>query len=364
MKPTRSKYVGRNRLLVLPEKFDLNHLQIVPHTPACFNLSKLSFDYDPSIECPLFEKILAESLVEQEKIDLLWEWFGYNLIYDTRMAKSVILLGEGANGKSVIMTVLGQLIGENNFSSISLDAFDPKRTFMLAATKGKLSNLCEDMNEINKVAEGMLKSFISGGKVEVEEKHKPPYALWPTARLTFATNSLPRFVDGTDGIFRRFLVLEFPNQILDESKQNKNYIDPKWWTKSGELPGILNKSLLGLQRLMERCKFLEPASSKAVREKYRDETNSGRLFLRENYEKADNSTTVFSSDLYENYRNFCADNGYAPKGAAKFQEDIRRLFPEVERSKSMRKSPKTQKRSYTLSGLREKLIVESDNSEF
>ena len=47
---------------------------------------------------------------DQERIGFFQEWFGYSLIFDTSQQKFVLVEGEGANGKSVMLDVLTAML--------------------------------------------------------------------------------------------------------------------------------------------------------------------------------------------------------------------------------------------------------------
>jgi hypothetical protein len=61
------------------------------------------YDFQPEADFPQFLAFLQEILEhDQERVALLQQWFGYLLVGDTSLQKFLILVGEGANGKTVI----------------------------------------------------------------------------------------------------------------------------------------------------------------------------------------------------------------------------------------------------------------------
>jgi P4 family phage/plasmid primase-like protien len=306
---------------------------LLPHSPEFFCLSHVPYGFDPSAPCPNFDKFFKEALPDQEVRDFLQEWFGYNLVHDTTQAKFVILVGQGANGKSVICVILRTLLGEDNVSSITLDQISSERTFPLATTAGKLANVVEEMEEITKAAEGILKNFIGGGVITLEQKFKDPVPTKATARLTFATNTLPKLSDRTDGIWRRLVVIPFTVQILDEAKQDKRLIDPKFWVDSGEIKGIFNFAIEGLRRLEKRKAFLEPEKCRAVKVAYREDMNIVGQFLDAFCEPSSNSA-VASNHLYGIYRDWCISHGFEVTSAQRFALDVKQRLPKAELTKN------------------------------
>ena len=296
-----------------------------PHTSVLFNRIALPYAYDQHAKCPVWDAFLAQMFPDSDVRNLLQEWMGYNLVHDTSMEKFLILFGEGANGKSVFMTVFRELLGVGNYSAIGLESFNPVRTFPLATTIGMLANIVSEIGEWDKAAEGMLKGFVTGEPITIERKHRDPFVGKPTARLTFATNTLPRFSDRSDGLWRRLLLVPCTVQILDEVNQDKRMINPEFWRTNGELPGIFNRAIEGLRRLLKRGQFFVPADCQAAKTAYQKESNPARTFLEENYCAAPNGV-IFSNALYKSYHEWAEKNGQKPLGATPFAGEVKRVF--------------------------------------
>ena len=59
----------------------------------------------------------------------------------------------------------------------------------------------------------------SGDRIRVEFKYHDPSDALPTARLIFATNELPAFLDTSEGLWRRLLVIPFEVTIPEERQE-------------------------------------------------------------------------------------------------------------------------------------------------
>jgi len=302
------------------------------HSPNFFNFNSLPYLYNPNARCPKWENFLSDVLPDEDVRLLLREWIGYNLIPDTGQQKFMIFRGEGANGKTVVCVVLRELLGTANVSAVTLEAFDPKRTFPLAATVGKLANIVEELNAGSKTEEGELKKFVSGALMTIERKHKDPFEFIPTARLTYATNVLPKFSDRSNGIWRRLLLIPFDVQIPEKS-QDKGLVDPTYW--QGELSGIFNWAVLGLKSLKQRRYFIEPAKCKDIKKEYQQNSNPARVFLEDCCE-LDSKSEISSTELYQTYAAHVSGLGHKPLGAQNFAQEVKKTF-NVELSKNVRR---------------------------
>lgn len=298
---------------------------IQPHSPEFFSPTLLPYEFNPHATCPRWRQFLSEILPDADARRFLQEWFGYNLVYDLSQQRFLILEGEGANGKSVVCQVLRSLVGEANVTAVPLELFGAR--FQLGPTLGMLANIVPEMGEMDKVAEGSLKPFVSGDAMQFDRKNKEPITAVPTARLTFATNTRPRFSDRSEGVWRRLLMLPFTVQIPPERQD-------RWLGEKlqQELPGIFIWAVQGLQRLRERGHFLEPTVSHTAKEEYRREVNPARVFLEEQCE-ADPRATVEKDHLYRTYKIWAEAQGYRPLGNAQFSKEVRRVYPVVRPSR-------------------------------
>lgn len=302
---------------------------LVDHSDHWFSPFSLPYDFDEEAECPVWESFLDHNLeADPERIAILQEWAGYCLASDTKFGKFLMLEGEGVNGKSVYFAVLEALLGSVNVSHVALEKFH--RPFDLTSTLGKRLNIAADCAEVDRVAEGTLKPFVTGEAMHFDRKGIPGIECRPTARLVVGTNNRPRFSDRSNGIWRRLILIPFRVEI-DKKKRVLGMDDPHWWQQKGELPGIFNWAIDGLARLMTAQKFSESQVSIAAMASYRNDSNPARAFLGDHYQTTEDPTRyVLSSSIYQNYLDWCKENGHQyPMANAQFGMEIRRSFRSV-----------------------------------
>jgi P4 family phage/plasmid primase-like protien len=303
-----------------------------PHSPLWFSPVCLPYDFQPGAGCPTLEKVLARNLVNDTGKPLLLQQFvGYLLLPDLQQQQYLEMHGEGNNGKSVLCAMITALLGEENVSTVPLELFSDK--FRLVGTLGKLANITAEVGELDKIAEGQLKSFVAGDLMEFERKFKQPFSARPTARLVLATNNPPQFSDKSDGIFRRRIPLPFTVQIPEEEKV-KGMDKVEFWQQSGELPGILNWALRGLHSLRLAKQFTIPHACRVASEQLRQDSNPARRFLQERYKVGPGCGTP-TAWVYEEYREWCAATGHRPLADNTFGKEVVRAFKEVKPGKVM-----------------------------
>jgi putative DNA primase/helicase len=322
----------KNGLLSVPELTSLEKgvngaTVLLRPSPDLFSPVVVPVEYDPKAACPQWLAFLRRVLENDlERIALVQEWFGYCLVFDTSAQKFLLLVGDGANGKSVLVAILEWLLGSANVSHVPLEQFGER--FQIATTQGKLANIASEVNEIDKVAEGYLKQFTGGDMMHFERKGRDPISAKPTARLTVCSNHNPSFHDRSQGLWRRMNYVPF-NVTIPEGEQDPHLIEKL----REELPGILNWALEGLVRYRRQKRFTQPAVCLQALEEYRRESNPAGMFLADRCEAGPNEI-VQCEHLYEAYREWCHGHGYRPLNDKHFGKEVRRVFKKgVERRK-------------------------------
>lgn len=307
------------------------------HTTEWFTITSLPFAFPVTefeTQCPAWLAFLAETMqdadgdADQGRIDLLQEAFGYCLMPETYLEAFFVFHGPGRNGKSTILNILRTLLGEDNVASLSIEQLSGLHgTTHAYQLVGKLANLCSDLNEMDRVSEGMLKSIVSGDQITVRRLYKDPVQFRPQCKLFFATNVLPRFNDTSLGIWRRMQLIPFdyvvPTERVDVSllKQLEE-----------ELPGILVWALQGMLRLRARRKFTESIRCRAATRDYKLRCFPIFTFLEECCQPQGECT---SGQLWKVYRQWCEMSGLRkPKPLHAFIGDVVGFWQHIQWTKS------------------------------
>jgi putative DNA primase/helicase len=219
-------------------------------SPEVYTSIRIPVNFNVAATCPLIEKFLYE-ILPSDCIPLIYELIGLLLIPDTRFEKAFLFLGSGANGKSTLLKLIQRFIGIDNIASESLQNLSDNR-FRGAELKDKLANICPDLPDRALKDTSFFKALVSGEAISVEQKFSQPFQLVNTARLVFSANTLPASADLTDGFYRRWIIIRFPN-TFPSGTSDPNLIEKL--TSEMELSGLLNKALEGLKRLYHNKQF-------------------------------------------------------------------------------------------------------------
>lgn len=277
-----------------------------PHTREHYRTSQIPVAFHPQATAPRFEKFLDEIFVndldKKEKKQALLELIGYTLMAHCRYEKFVILVGSGANGKSVFLSILESLVGSENIAGVQPSCFD--RSFHRAHLHGKLANIVTEIKQGEVIDDASLKSIVSGEPTTVEHKFKDPFVMRPFATCWFGTNHLPHTRDFSDALFRRALVFTF-NQVFKPELGN---CDPKLKESlTSELPGILNLSLRAYADAVEKS-FTTPQSCIDARNNWRMEADQVLQFIEDECVRNPKEEAPVKS-LYEAYLQWASVSG-------------------------------------------------------
>jgi P4 family phage/plasmid primase-like protien len=357
-KRSEGRYIAmRNGIFDIQSYLEDKDEVIIEHSPNWFSTTCLDYEFDVDADCPRWKEYIKFTMEEdEERIKILQEFMGYLLYPSTEFQKFLALEGRGGNGKSVFFAAIEAVIGRDNISNVPLQRFHGQ--FDLFQTLGKMVNVCSDVAELDSVAEGVLKEYTGGDSMSFDRKNKDPVTARPTAKLIMSWNNRPTFRDRSDAIWRRMILIPFNRQI-PETMRNSEMVNPAWWIKSGEVPGILNWCLDGLSRLVENDKFTSSERSTAAIESYKDESNIVRRFLMDII-VAEPQENVLAKDLYKEYVEYCAINGYKnPRNHSTFGSEVLKMFPGTEH----RRKQVGGYRDYYYVGIRRKLNEDYEREE-
>ena len=299
-----------------------------PHNRDNLRITQIPIRYDPSATAPRFEKFLVEifdgDADANEKAILVCELLGYTLLATCRFEKFALLIGSGANGKSVLLSVAEAIVGRDNVAAVQPTQFENR--FQRAHLHAKLANIVTEIAEGGEINDAQLKAIVSGELTTAEHKHKPPFDFHPVCTCWFGTNHLPHTRDFSDALFRRAIVLTFNQKF--EGKRCDPLLKEKLFA---ELPGILNLALEGVAGVLQRGVFTTPPSSEVLKQAWRTEVDQAAQFVEEVCTLTPTARTA-SLTVWRAYQSWSADAGIKrPLNRNNFTTRLKRLGIEDDR---------------------------------
>lgn len=286
------------------------------HSKEYLSTIQFNANYDKSAKCEKWLKFIGEVLHE-DNIIILQEIMGYLLTQYTKSQKAFMFYGKGGSGKSTILKVIAEILGKQNISAVPFQKLADK--FTTYELYGKIANICADLPSTIASDVGQFKMLVDGEDlVRGEAKGKDGFNFQNKARLVFSCNSIPKCTsDRTDGFYRRLLIIPFnePKPVAERD----SFLLEKLLT---EIDGIVQWALVGLKRLIDNnYKISENDFTKEVLEHYKVENNNVLSFIEECCVIGD-ELKISSKELYENYTEYCINNGFGKMNNRNFSQEI------------------------------------------
>jgi P4 family phage/plasmid primase-like protien len=266
------------------------------------------------------DEIFAPDPDAAEKRALLQEFIGACLIGQAgRLQKALLLIGDGANGKTACMNAIAALFPTEMRTAIRPQDFGEE--YHRALLAGARVNLCSEVPEADILESEAFKAVVDGSAQPARHPYERVFIIKPQAGHIFAANRLPGVVDFTGGFWRRFIVLPF-NRVFTEEER-----DP--WLEAkllAELPGICAWGIEGAIRVLQNGSYTEPASSHEAKQAWRESVDVLCTFKQECTTPAEHALIGASSqELYAAFREWCAANGHRNMSSTTFGRRMKAL---------------------------------------
>ncbi len=283
-----------------------------PHSPENLITRIVNIEYDPSAECPIFQRFITWAMRgESDLISYLQRFIGYCLTGKTEEQILNFWYGTGGNGKTTLMNALQWLLGDYATTADTglimqrRNGTDSNRLSMLAGLRGSRIVTLSEVNDGEKLDEAAIKSFTGGDIITCRHLYEDFFSYTPQAKLIGFGNYKPH-VRGTDnGIWRRIHLVPFLAVIGDEDK------DPSLPEKlRTELPGILAWAARGCLE-WQRVGLYPPATILEATREYRQAEDVFSNWLNECCSSSPGDSAV-TGELFESFKKFSGWNSITP----------------------------------------------------
>jgi len=218
-------------------------------------LSAIAAAYDPAAKCDFFIEHLQQSTETPEKdIEVIQEFFGYCLFKEQRYAKSMVFVGPGRDGKTVVVNTLINLIGSSLVCSVKPQ--DMTARFNFSDMYLKMLNSVGELPHARITDSTGFKAATGNDFVKIEAKYGRPFTAKLNLKSLFMANKVMSSDDVSDAYYDRFIFIVFPNQFgIGGDSPKRDSLRESKLTTPAMLSGILNWSLAGLERLIKNDEF-------------------------------------------------------------------------------------------------------------
>lgn len=258
-------------------------------------------------EPKLWLKFLSEIFNNRtDIIEYIQRILGYAMTGYTKEQSMFIFLGDGSNGKSLLLEVVSKILGSYGTTS-SVDILVERRNHSANMSEiARLNNIrtvITDETEMgDRLKESGIKSMTSDhGYITARFLYGNEFTFKPKFKIFMATNHRP-IIRGTDhGIWRRIKIIPF-DVIIPDDKQDR-YLGEKLYNERGK---ILWWMIEGSMKWFKDGLKTPNLISAAITD-YRSEMDLVQRWINENCE-IDSTATTPSIELFKNITQYIYDN--------------------------------------------------------
>lgn len=298
--------------------------QKLEHTPEVIDFERIPVVYDPDAICPAVDKLLENVFLQDpECIQLFYELLADILTHENIYQKAFLFVGDGANGKSVVLKMLRRFVGIENCSTISLEELSSK--FKTAELENKLLNVGDDIENKPIKNSGTLKRLFSGEPMTVERKFGDPFDFQSYATHIFSCNTIPSNSDRSNGMYRRWIIVPFDAKFTADNPGYDPEISKKVSTDKA-MSYLLNLALKGFKSLHKRKGFIEPARAKARKEAFVIENSSVLSWIEDKEITLTQLVSEPRDTLYDKYRAWCGTSCIKEVTSKTFYKELKTRY--------------------------------------
>ncbi len=288
---------------------DLKTGKCKPHDPTDMITRLINVVYDPEATCPIFDAFLSK-IFDGDKalVQYIWRLIGYSLTGSIREQIIILCWGTGSNGKSTLLSVIRDLLGDYA-SEADAESFMERKSEMIrediAALDGARFVAASETSDGRRLSEALVKKMTGGERLRARRLYENGYEFLPQFKAWLASNYKPMICGGGHAIWRRVKFIPFTVTISDDEK------DPELHEKlRAELPGILAKAVQACLE-WQHDGLKQPKVITEATDAYRREMDilaewlEDRCILKRGVEE-------LTKQLYADYTTWCEAQGYEP----------------------------------------------------
>lgn len=311
-------------------------------------VSLLDYDYDEDAVCPSWMAFLR-SILPSEHILTLQKYCGLGCVWRSRMThkveESLWLIGGGGNGKSTFTSVITEVLGSWNVSTVALSDLvsgnmDSRARLIGEKVMGKIFNICDEVQAYDITRyEDAFKSLCSGSPQTIRTIREKFGTAYDIPFLIFSMNQKPTNSNMDRAMLRRLIFVPFRASVSQKDMDRELLSRLR-----GEYSGIRNWMIAGYKKLVaDGFRFTNADMNDAEKRKYMVENRQTiRLFmdefgLRENYHinRLDEvPKRILASVMYQRYCEWCSSNNYDAEEAQAFYKWMMRILSESQRKRT------------------------------
>jgi len=291
--------------------YNIESMKLEPHSPEVMLTKAIPHSYRADALCPTFDKLLWNLFEDHDLCDLVYEMIGLILsgCDYTKYQKVFIMFGGGFNGKSTIISIIKDLIGERNATGVQVSEISGNR-FLTSELNRGLVNVSEEENKRCFRDTGVLKRLTGNSLIFTEQKTKGGVSAVNKSKFIMSYNEMPFINDLSDGMRRRLMIIPFKFNLGDRPEK---LIDNVFQVVKVDYQGIIRKALIAFAKLEAIGRFSGQDICNDQFESLLVNGNDIYGWYHENVDKSDPDAKTPVHELLEDYYNETGDKSLRVK---------------------------------------------------
>ena len=290
---------------------------------------------------PMFDRFLRDTFptehwgdAQEQVIDFVLGVLSLAITGEQLVQQFFFLWGSGANGKSVLLDIMRDLLGDYGITlktSALMSGNQSGKDYEIARLDGVRMAVASELGRTDRWDEPLIKSLTGDSTIPIRQIYGTPKEAVNQATLIIAGNHKPRF-NGTDGgMVRRMVMVPF-KAVVPKEKRDANLRSKIVDAEGG---AILNKLVQRLLRLRSEG-LVQPGVIQAATDDYVAQNDDLQAFFDDHCERAEGSWAS-TDDLYRIFRIWKENRGERPMAQSQWTPEFMDKFGLEKTRKSKQK---------------------------
>jgi P4 family phage/plasmid primase-like protien len=289
----------------------------------------LRYDYDLETKNPEVYEFIEKILPDVQVRDYVLKKMSECLNGDIPNTNFLMLIGDGANGKSQLLNLMKLTMGQLG-EKVEVTLLTRKRGDAASANPEKIKLMhkrfafLSEPEDGEKINIGLLKELTGSEEIVSRGLYEASTCFVMETKLFLACNELPEIKGEDNAIWRRIRVIDFPSRFVDEPKGNNEYLIDR------SLPSRMRDDITWRQTFLNILIdyypriVKEPESVKTRTNNYRVDNNETEQWIIDNVEYKLGAVLYFK-DLVASFKPMITN----PKAKGKFKPTIEKALNKI-----------------------------------
>lgn len=279
-------------------------------TPDVFLTSKIPTAYNPNAYDEFIDNTLRKVSCEHEPTLLnIYEMFAQVLYPEILIDQIMYLLGTVAdNGKSTVIHMIKAAFDSGGqISSVSPQRL-ANNNFAGSSMYGKMANIVDDLPNMEIEDTGNIKSAVTGGYLEIEQKGKDSRSVRMQTPFIIASNHYPKFKESGDQINKRLHIVPFEYSFKNDDERLTVSESTSIIYSDNAKEYILKLAIDTLADMLNRTGSYITPNERSDRSMEMFTENNNPLSEYLEYRDIDYFLNTPGTNVYKDYKTWCNNN--------------------------------------------------------